>query len=82
MVWSDASEGRAALLAELEKIRLQKYAECFRHDGEVCYLAVCTVKPGDDTPVALGINVPVYRCNKKHLLELLHQAAERLSKSF
>ena len=74
--WREAAEDQESLLAELEKIRHQNYAELL---GPKSYYLASPVSCGPEhTLLAVGIGtVPAQAKNKEKFLELLQKAAQR-----
>lgn len=77
--WPEASADQESLLAELEKIRRQNYAEVCRGNASNYYIACAAPRETPEAmPLAIGIGSRAADKNKKEkFLELLHQAAER-----
>lgn len=77
--WPECSADQESLLAELEKIRRQNYAEVYRGNDKSYYIACAAARETPDSmPLAIGIGSSAAdRVKKEKFLELLRHAAQR-----
>ena len=75
--WPEGAADSESLLAELEKIRRQGYAEVRLPRRTDCYIASGVPRCNAGLPVAVGIGVPQARYERTKFLELLRQALRR-----